>query len=412
MDRTRAVWEQIGRQELGDLTGALVRTESHRGVPGGETTLARQIGAFLASEGISTEITEVLGARCNVTAVLPGRDGGENLLLLGHTDTVAAGEMDHPPFRGDCRDGKVWGRGAADMKGGNAAMLLAMAAIVRAGVPLSGDLCYAGVVAEESPDNSEGTQALLAGPRRYHGAIVGEPTGLMLAGWHKGMSWLRVEVRGRASHASCPENGANAVSAAARMIAALEEEVGATLGGRTHPHLSPATLSIGRVCGGTQENIVPEACWFSLDRRTIPGEDAGSVREEIRQCLQKVASRHPGISFSLTEMPETVGRGPLSSGLSHPLAEAVRAGMEQAGAAPRTGGVEFWTDAARLEARGIPAVVFGPGHIQQAHAPTEFVDVEELLVAARVYAAAALRLLGSPDGGAGETEHKSGHQRR
>lgn len=392
----QTVLSQISLDETVALAQQLIRIPSHYRIEGGETQVARHIAERLTEEGIACEIDEVFEGRSNVYAGLPGKDPeAPSLLLCGHIDTVLADGMDHDPFSGEVKDGKLWGRGAADMKGGNAAMLIAMMAIRRAGVSLRGSLHYAGVVGEESPNNSEGARRLRQRGGRYDYAVVGEATGLKIAGCHKGMSWFRVDLKGKAAHASKPEQGINAVSAAARMVIALEEDLAPVIAKRSHEHVSSPTLNIGRIEGGLQNNTVPDTCWFSLDRRTVPKERVADAKAEIERTVEAVAKAYPGLIWSVTEEPETQGRGPMSCGLDHALVHALSAGVRSVlDQAPRLGGVDYWTDGAHLADMGARTVVFGPGSIAQAHASTEFIEVRQLYDAARIYALAAVSLLG------------------
>ncbi len=396
MNHKEQILLNMNQEELIELTSQLVSIPSHYKVPGGETRVARVISERLRAENISSEVEEVFDERCNVWASLPGTDPkAPSLLLCGHLDTVLAEGMDHEPFSGMVKDGKLWGRGAADMKGGNAAMLYAMMAIKRSGISLKGDLIYAGLVGEESPNNSEGARYWVSHHKRTDYAIVGEATGLNVAGYHKGMSWLKVHIQGKASHASKPTQGINAVSVAARMIAALEDELLPQLALRKHDYVAPPTLSIGKISGGLQNNTVPHQCWFSMDRRYIPGENIAQVKGEIEEILQSVVQRYPGASFYIEEEPETQGRETLESGIDNALAETLVGCIKDVtGRIVKPGGVDYWTDGAHLARMNTKTVVFGPGNIAQAHAATEFIDIQELFASAKIYALLAMQLLG------------------
>lgn len=393
MSKFDKVMEHMQQHEVVELAASLVRIPGHYKVSGGETAVAEAIRDYLEGQKIPARLREVFDGRCNVYGSLKGSRPGKTLLLCGHIDTVLPDGMEHEPFAGEVREGRLWGRGAVDMKGGVAAMLAAMAAIRRSGVDFAGEIRFAGVVGEESPNNSEGARALVQDMPPADYGIIGEATGLKVAVFHKGMSWLRVDVRGKASHASKPENGVNAISGAARMILALEETLVPSLREKTHPHVSVPTISIGRIEGGMQNNIVPEHCWFSMDRRYIPGESISSVKREIEECLKKVASTMPGLSFVLSEEEATEGRGTLETGEGRVSAACSEAGRMVLGEGLPVGGVDYWTDGAHLFAQGTETVVLGPGNIAQAHSAVEYVDLDQLTRAAEIYAAAALELL-------------------
>jgi succinyl-diaminopimelate desuccinylase len=219
MDVRQKVLEQITEAEVVALTQQLVRIESYFGVPNVETAVAKYISSFLKAEAIDSEIKEIFDGRSNVYGSLLGQKTGPTLLFCGHIDTVPPNNMEIEPFNAYIEDGKIYGRGAADMKGGVAAMLLAMAAIKRAGVKLKGAIKFAGVVGEESPNTSEGARALVAEGKVADMAIVGEATNLDIAAAHKGMEWLKVEVKGKAAHGSVPDKGVNAIVKAAQIFA-------------------------------------------------------------------------------------------------------------------------------------------------------------------------------------------------
>lgn len=395
VDKKQEVVSYIDNNEVVSLTKKLVSIPSHYKVEDGETEVAKYIQRRLAEEGICSETEMVFNARSNVYACIPGTDAtAKNLLFCGHIDTVLPDGMDHEPFAADIKDGLLWGRGSVDMKGGNAAMLMAMMAVKRSGIALKGSLYYAGVVGEESPNNSEGAKRLVERKESYDYAVVGEATGLKVAGFHKGMSWLKVHVKGKSCHASKPQNGINAVAIASRMIVALEEELVPELSKRSHSYVSAPTLSIGRVQGGMQNNTVPDECWFSMDRRLIPGESVESAIAEIRNTIQKIANNYPGSDFVIDEEPETLGRSVLESGVNNELVNALVEEIESfSGEKASVGGVDYWTDGAHLARTGTKTVVFGPGDIAQAHASTEFVSVEQLVSCAKIYARLAVNLL-------------------
>jgi acetylornithine deacetylase/succinyl-diaminopimelate desuccinylase len=394
-EQKKDVLQHIEDNEVVMLTRELVSIPSHYKVEGGESDLAEHIQRRLTREGIEATTQSVFDGRSNVYASMKGNEEqGKSLLFCGHIDTVLPGGMDHEPFAADMKNGLLWGRGSVDMKGGNAAMLLAMMAVKRSGIELKGSLHYAGVVGEESPNNSEGAKHLVSRGLIYDYAVVGEATALKVAGFHKGMSWLKVRVKGKACHASKPKNGINAVSIASRMIVALEDVLVPKLAERNHPYVSAPTLSIGRIQGGLQNNTVPDECWFSMDRRLIPGESIEGATQEIRETIGQIAEAYPGASFSIEEEPETEGRSTLESGVDNELVDALAMEIEAiTGEKAQVGGVDYWTDGAHLARMGTKTVIFGPGDIAQAHAATEFVAVDQLVASAKIYARLAVNLL-------------------
>ena len=375
------------------LTQELVRIESHSDAPGREA----QIGAFLVDwlnhRNVEARLQPVVDDRANVIARLPGGDG-PSLMLCGHLDTMPAGAMENafsPRIEGEGDNVILHGRGACDMKGAVAAMACTLVAIKKSGVPLRGDLVFAGTVDEES--SALGAKRLIDEGIVTTYAVVGEPTSLRLAVAHKGSSFIRVTLYGCGAHGSCPEKGVNAATYAARIAVALEEELRPQLAKRTHPLLGTSTVSVGRICGGTKPNIVAETCELDIDRRILPGES--DTIEEIRALVDKICGNVDGLRVAVELLPQSgvVPHGPLETDPTLPLAKSVAKACRELNLDDRPIGVTYWTDGGVLATAGIETVVLGPGDIALAHSPQESVPVLELTLAARTYTAAVSRLL-------------------
>jgi len=395
------------RSDVVKLTKQLITIESHKLADGREAAIGRFLVDWFIERGIKAKLQPALDNRSNVIAWVPAGDG-PSLMLCGHLDTVPAGDMTDaftPRVEGD----QLWGRGACDMKGAVAAMCVAMATLHRdkalglnsvrrrdeASLRLAGDLVFVGTVDEET--GGLGVKAVVDSGFRTNYAVVGEPTSLRVALAHKGACFARVILTGRGAHGSCPEKGVSAVSYAARIVHAIEEELRPMLAARTHSLLGSSTVSVGRVCGGTQPNIVAERCEIDIDRRMVPG-DVEPLRE-LREIVAGVCGGVAGLSFDVAEMPMTsvVPHTPLETAEDSPLAQAALAAsalgngsMEPA--APV--GVTYWTDGSHLADHGIETIVLGPGDIANAHGPRDRVSVKELEAAVRIYTAIARSLLG------------------
>ena len=213
-----------------------------------------------------------------------------------------------------------------------------------------------------------GSRALAAQGFKADLAIVGEPTQLKVVTAHKGSLWLRLETRGKSAHGARPELGRNAVHAMARIVDTLETDYAAQLRRRRHPLLGCATVNVGMIRGGTQPNIVPDACAITIDRRTLPGETEAGVRREITALLKR---KNIPAQFTNTKLAPTSA---LETKTSLPL---VRQFMQSAGQS-RPAGVDYFCDASVLAGAGIPSVVFGPGDIAQAHTADEWIALASL----------------------------------
>jgi acetylornithine deacetylase/succinyl-diaminopimelate desuccinylase len=289
-------------------------------------------------------------------------------------------------------DGKLWGRGAVDMKGALACMMVALKLVRDLDVPLPGDLLFAAVVGEE--EQSEGTEHLIGHGPRADWAVVGEPTGLAIHAGHRGLEWLSFEFIGRAAHGGTPERGVNAIRMAARFIQRVEAELVPALVRRRHPLIGPAVMNWGVIRGGTQPSMVADRCVLQVDRRRLPAETLEQVWNEYQQILDALAVEDPDFDCQMSRMVEnmaTMDHGALEIALDHPLVTSLQAVLAALGPLPgqppRIGAFGGWTDGALLSNFGhTPAVVFGPGDLGVAHSRVEFVSVEELRLATLVYA--------------------------
>jgi acetylornithine deacetylase len=386
----QAVLDRIDEGSLVELTTSLVRAAGQN-PPGDEAATVRVLSTAAAELGLDVVETAVEPDRNNVRITLEGGTG-PGLLLLGHTDVVPVGDgWTVDPFGAAVHDGRIYGRGASDMKGGLAAALSALAAL--RGVGLSGPVELAALVDEE--ESGKGIRAYVESVRRpFLGCVTAEPTDLQTIIGARGASYLRVEIHGKACHAGNPDDGANAIYGAAAVVAEIER-LHAELAKRPHPLLGPATWNVGRIDGGTGGSIVPAECVVVADRRLLPGESTDVVLDELRERVAGLGLADRGLTVDVAmpmDMPafETPADSDLACATDAALTDAGGPGMPLGG----------WTGACDggFVARdlGVPVVVLGPGSATtQAHRADESVAIEELLVAARAYALTALRMLGS-----------------
>lgn len=361
--------------EVEVLLRELVRTPSvnPRDRPGpGEAALAGVVRDWMAGHGISSRLHEVLPGRPNVLSVVPGRDP-RAILLESHLDTVETEGMTVDPFAGEVRDGRLFGRGACDAKASLAAFMLACAELA-AGPPPPYTVVLAGVIDEEHL--YRGVLGLLdVVPADLVGAVVGEPTDLVPGIAHKGVVRYTVRTLGRAGHASRPEEAVNAVSLMSRVIRHLDAT---PPGPPAHPLLGGATRCVTRVRGGTGPNIVPGRCEIDVDRRTLPGEEPLQVwradGDELTALLPGLVEVDP--PFTVDHALDTPADSPVVAALCRALAGR---GRDAAVA-----GMPFCTDASKIARAGIPAVVFGPGSILDAHSAAESVALADVRLAADV----------------------------
>jgi acetylornithine deacetylase len=379
----------IERGDAVALARELVRIDSRNpslspGAPG-EQSVARVLAEILRSWGLDVEVSEVAPGRPNVIARVGGRAGhGRSLMFNGHLDVVGVEGMLHPPFDALEREGRMYGRGAADMKGGVAAMCAAAARAADSGI--EGELVVAAVADEE--DASVGTQAIVASGIRADAAIVTEPTRLAIAPAHRGFAWITVDLRGRAAHGSRYDIGVDAIRHAGLLLAELDALDSGARRERTHPLLGHASLHASLIEGGTAMSVYPDRCTLRLERRTLPGESVEAVLDEVRSACERVSRSRQGFDARVTL---DLARAPSDVSTDAPIVRALASVIEAGGGSVRTEGMRAWTDAAILNDAGIPAICFGPGDIALAHAAEEWIDTSEIDRATHTLTELALR---------------------
>lgn len=371
-----------------DMTRALVRTPSVNPMleegGTGEKNVAELAAAWLRHWGYETVITEVAAGRCNVVS-RRGAGAGPSLLLNGHLDTVGVSGMTEP-FSGAVRDGRLYGRGSADMKSGVACILAVAAEMASERIP--GELIVALTADEEHA--SIGMEALVGTGVVADAAVVCEPTSLSVMPAHKGFLWIDAHVRGRAAHGSRPDAGVDAIAHMGHLLVAFEEEAGRLGRDTGHARLGPASLHAGTIRGGSAPSVYPDRCHLVVERRTLPGETAATVMEEMDRVVAAARRRCPGLDATVAA---GLFRAATEVPVSSPLVTGLRGACDRAGIPGDVKGMTAWVDACFLNESGTPAVCFGPGSIAQAHTADEWVSVSEVRMCARVLADFARRFL-------------------
>ncbi|MBI3402887.1 MAG: ArgE/DapE family deacylase [Acidobacteria bacterium] len=343
-------------------------------VPGapGERDIADRIVTEMRRSGLDVSIEPVAPDRPNVVGVLEGRAPGRTLMFCGHTDTVGVAGMTDP-FTPVERDGRLYGRGAQDMKGGVAAMLSAAADIASSGGLTKGRLIVAAVVDEEH--SSIGADALVT-KWRADAAIVTEPTDLAIAIGHKGFAWVRVDVEGKAAHGSRPAEGQDAILRLGRVLTRLESLDARLQAQPPHALVGTGSLHASIIEGGRELSSYPDHATLQMERRTLPGEPESKALVEVQQILDALA--HEDRTFRGTATA-VFGRPAYEVPADHELPRALTSALAHAGGQPRIAGASFWTDAAVLGHAGIPSILFGPGGAG-LHSAVEYVNVRDVLM--------------------------------
>jgi acetylornithine deacetylase/succinyl-diaminopimelate desuccinylase family protein len=401
------VLRQIDADEVVELTRALVRIPSvyRPADPGAtEARVAAFVETWLRREGFDVLVQPVAPGRPNVIGSLgEKRPGQKSLLLEGHTDVVTEGdpvEWSHPPFGADLVDGRIYGRGTADMKSGLAAAMVAAAAFRRAGVALRGKLVVGALVDEE--DGMIGVRHLCTTPvgRELDAAIICEPEENELCLEQRGVVWARFRVRGKMAHGAMPEAGINPIACLGRLLAAaprLERRLRKAC--EKSRYLRPPTVTPTIVqgppprVGVPQSNVIPAVAEATFDIRMTPGIGDDGISTELEAICREVAAAQPGIKVEWE--PVNAFRLATRVDRSEALVEAMVRGVKQvARRAPRYGGVPGSTDGTILRMQlGIPIVTCGPGDRLIPHQVDEWVSTDQIVEAAKIYAASALNYL-------------------
>ncbi len=335
----------------------------------GERRYAEHLREQLRRLGLDAELVGD-PERPSVVAEARARGASETIAVASHLDTVPVDGMEIPPFEPRIEAGRMYGRGTCDTKGGMAALVDALERALRAG-PLRRSVIAIGQADEES--GSAGARAVLAhlGDRKPDWAIATEPTSLRVVTAHKGIVRAGLAARGIAVHSSDPGRGRNAIVTLARAAIALDD-LSRALADRVHPALGPSTLSIGLFSGGSAANIVPDRAALVVDRRLIPGESEATVRAEIAEVLRRAGVRDVEIEWCQVEKPELA----IADG-AH-CVRICRAALAAAGLPDAPATAAFGTDAGIFAAAGVPALVLGPGSVEQAHTAAEWVALAEV----------------------------------
>jgi len=337
----------------------------------GEREIAEAVSRELHAIGMDVEVTEVAAGRPNVVGTLEGRAPGKSLMFCGHLDTVSVEGMTSP-FDPIERDGRLYGRGSADMKGGVAAMIGAARTLASSGGLESGRLIVAAVVDEEYA--SIGAEALVS---RWHAdaAVVTEPTDLVVAIGHKGFSWIEVTTKGRAAHGSRPQEGRDAILRMGRVLSRLEQLDRSLQARLAHPVLGTPSLHGSLIAGGRELSTYPDSCMLQMERRTISGEPTNVALTEIEEILAALRLADSDFQGDARLM---FNRPPYETPAGHELPQLLESAVLSVGHTPNRAGMTYWTDAAILGHAGIPSVIFGPGG-EGYHGLEEYVRVNEVL---------------------------------
>ena len=353
----------------------------------GELAAAKVLADYLSACGVDCRIDKWQERRANLIAHIKSTGQRGALLFCGHLDVVPAGggEWLVPPFEAVEADDRIYGRGAADMKGALASLAGAIVDIAQKGVKLQGDLLLAATAGEET--DSCGTKRFIkadaADLPRLAGVIVTEPTDFVVATCHRGMLWLEVTTTGKSAHGSMPQLGVNAIELMNTLLSRLGDYQPTY---SQHPLLGKCTVSVNQIHGGSAVNIVPDKCSVKIDIRTLPEQGHQGIRSDLETICSELKQSNPRFEAEIATIKSVPA---LETDVK---CEFVSFFWEVVGAG-ETGAVGFATDGPFFAELGAPIIIFGPGKPNMCHQPNEFIDIADLEKGRELYKKIILRFL-------------------
>jgi acetylornithine deacetylase len=330
----------------------------------------------------------------NVVGLLRGQGGGKSIILNGHIDVVPEGDVtkwNQSPFSGHIEHNKMYGRGTTDMKGGNVSLLLALESIIHCGIKLKGDVIFQSVIEEES--GGVGTLATLIRGYKADAAIIPEPTNMKLFIKQQGSMWFRVTVEGRSAHGGTRYEGVSAIDKAWKVYEAimkLETSRNGAINDPLYKHISiPLPINVGKIQGGSWPSSVPDIVTLEGRIGVGPHEEMNTVKQQLAACLNDVNEQDAWLKehpvklefFGGQWVPNFVER-------EHPFVDTLANNYEALYQKQITIEASPWgTDGGLLgKVGGIPTLIIGPGETKVAHYPNEFIDLDEVIKAAKLFA--------------------------
>jgi succinyl-diaminopimelate desuccinylase len=366
------------------LLKTLIQAEST--IEKGEFASAEVVSAEFRRSGIECRIDSWDLNRANVIAHVKSAGRRPGLLFACHLDVVGPGEAPwtHPAFGAVEADGKIYGRGAVDMKGGIAAVVAAIGRVVDSGAELQGDIVFAAVAGEET--DSSGAARFVAdnsGRLELAGVVIPEPTNFEVVTAHRGMLWLEVTTTGKAAHSSSPHLGVNAIASMRLILDKLENY---EVSGQTHELLGKCTMSINTISGGKALNVVPDKCAIGIDFRTLPGQDHRQILCDLERIFAKLKSENGQFEAAVSELRRLE---PLETDNHCDFVRDFCSGI----GTDQTKPVGYTTDGPYFASLGAPVVIFGPGEPRLCHKPDEHIEIDDLQKAVEHYENIILRFL-------------------
>jgi acetylornithine deacetylase/succinyl-diaminopimelate desuccinylase family protein len=376
-------WTQSDDAVLATLQDVVAIDSVNPSLPGGEqgeSGMVDYLSRFFADLDLPYQTPEVLPGRNNFVATFEGENPDHVLLFECHMDTASAAVMTIPPFEPHIRDGLLYGRGSCDTKAGGVAMIHAIKRLRQAGVTPPNTIVYAGAVDEEHLFRGS---RHLASHLKVDAAVIAEPTDLQVIRSHKGVVRFNLIVHGQAAHSAKPYLGINAIGKMAHLIIQLEEKLAALYATKNDPLIGHPTFSIGTIEGGTQVNFVPDVCRVAIDCRIIPGDTPQSTLADFVTIIDQAKATDPKLNVEF-EDPYFICAA-LGTDEDATIVQSAASACKEVLGEAIIEGVPYATDGSPFSELGVPAIVLGPGSIDQAHGAVEWVECEQVVKAVDIY---------------------------
>jgi succinyl-diaminopimelate desuccinylase len=337
----------------------------------GEIKAAEVISAEFSQSGIDSQIDTWNQNRANITVHVKSAGHRAGLLFACHLDVVGPGEAAwrNPPFTAIESDGRIYGRGAVDMKGGTASAVTAIRQIVDSGIELQGDIIFSAVAGEET--DSAGAKRFVSDKDwlgELAGVVIPEPTDFEIVTAHRGILWLQVSTKGKAAHSSAPQLGVNAINS---MKLLLNELGNYEIKAEPHERLGKCSMSINTITGGKAMNVVPDKCSIGIDFRTLPGQDHQAIIADLKEICSRLKVDNEQFEASISVLRQVQSmETDCSSDFIRDFCSVV--GTDD------TKAVGYTTDGPYFAIIGRPVVIFGPGKPHLCHKPDEYIDIADL----------------------------------
>ncbi len=382
---------KIKEEDITNLAQELIRIPSDEIT--GEQEVCEYLSDILKSLGMKVRLQEVLPKRPNIIAEVLGGNNGKSIMFNGHIDTVPIGNIEKwntDPYKAIIKDNKLFGRGATDMKGSIASMVIAIKYIMNNVENFNGKIIFTGVMAEET--TGLGTQKVVEENIKTDMAIVGEPSDEKIYRAHKGTIWFNIFTYGKLEHSS--ESNKESNNAIINMMKLIEEinKISKELEGKNNSLVGHPSINVGLIEGGTKQNMIADSCKVSIDRRILPEEEPNEILDELRVRFDNLRLIDNRLKFNIEK--DTI-REAVEVSESEPIVQEVKRAVNKIlNINPIVSGMKATTDMSILVNQGnIPSVIYGPGFIKQAHTIDEFIEVERLVKSSQVYAEVLLNIL-------------------